>query len=70
MNVPNVQSFFTLYLIRLNFSRVWKEGEFIIIDDSFEHHVWHEGTEPRLILIVDVWHPELTEKERRTLRPI
>lgn len=50
--------------------RTWKEGKFIVFDDSFEHEVWHDGTEPRLVLIVDVWHPELTEEQKRTLTAI
>ena len=29
--------------------------------------VWHEGTEPRLVLIVDVWHPDLSAAARRRL---
>ncbi|XP_053383028.1 aspartyl/asparaginyl beta-hydroxylase-like [Mercenaria mercenaria] len=53
-----------------NETRTWKEGKFIIIDDSFEHEVWHDGTEVRLILIVDLWHPEIPQHERRTLSPI
>lgn len=50
--------------------RSWEEGKFIIFDDSFEHEVWHNGTEQRLVLIVDIWHPELTSEERRTLSAI
>lgn len=50
--------------------RSWKEGEWLIFDDSFEHEVWHNGTEKRLVLIVDIWHPELTEEERKNLTPI
>ena len=26
---------------------------------SYEHEVWHEGTEDRIVLICDMWHPEL-----------
>ncbi|XP_050728686.1 aspartyl/asparaginyl beta-hydroxylase-like isoform X4 [Eriocheir sinensis] len=48
----------------------WEEGKFLIFDDSWEHEVWHEGDSFRLVLIVDVWHPELTEQERKTLSPI
>ncbi|XP_060537362.1 aspartyl/asparaginyl beta-hydroxylase isoform X4 [Cylas formicarius] len=51
-------------------TRSWKEGDVIIFDDSFEHEVWHNGTQLRLVLIVDVWHPELSEAERKTLSPI
>ncbi|KAK8747948.1 hypothetical protein OTU49_016238, partial [Cherax quadricarinatus] len=48
----------------------WQEGKIFIFDDSWEHEVWHEGDSYRLVLIVDVWHPELTEEERNTLVPI
>ncbi|XP_063866108.1 titin-like isoform X2 [Scylla paramamosain] len=48
----------------------WEEGKIFVFDDSWEHEVWHEGDSLRLVLIVDVWHPELTEHERKTLSPI
>ncbi|SPP73957.1 blast:Aspartyl/asparaginyl beta-hydroxylase [Drosophila guanche] len=48
----------------------WREGELIIFDDSFEHEVWHNGTRPRLVLIIDMWHPDLTATQRRTLTAI
>lgn len=51
-------------------TRSWKEGELFIFDDSFEHEVWHNGTTTRLVLIIDVWHPELTEKEKKTMPAI
>lgn len=50
--------------------RSWQEGKVFVFDDSFEHEVWHNGTSMRLVLIVDVWHPELTERERRSLPTI
>lgn len=50
--------------------RTWHEGEFIVFDDSFEHEVWHNGTEHRLVLIVDLWHPDLTLAQRSALTPI
>ncbi|KAJ6642915.1 Aspartyl/asparaginyl beta-hydroxylase [Pseudolycoriella hygida] len=53
-----------------NKTRSWKEGKLLIFDDSFEHEVWHNGTTVRLVLIVDVWHPDLTELERTNLYPI
>ncbi|KAL0268461.1 UNVERIFIED_CONTAM: hypothetical protein PYX00_010398 [Menopon gallinae] len=51
-------------------TRSWEEGKVIVFDDSFEHEVWHNGTSARLVLIVDVWHPELTPQERKYLSPI
>ncbi|XP_065226615.1 aspartyl/asparaginyl beta-hydroxylase isoform X2 [Planococcus citri] len=51
-------------------TRSWREGEVLLFDDSFEHEIWHNGTSSRLILIVDVWHPNLSEDKRKTLSAI
>lgn len=40
-----------------------KAGECIIFDDSFNHEAWHDGDSTRLILILDFWHPDLTDDE-------
>ncbi|XP_058636912.1 aspartyl/asparaginyl beta-hydroxylase isoform X2 [Onychostoma macrolepis] len=53
-----------------NQTREWEEGKVLIFDDSFEHEVWQEAESYRLIFIVDVWHPELTQLQRQTLSPI
>ncbi|XP_067888004.1 aspartyl/asparaginyl beta-hydroxylase-like isoform X4 [Heterodontus francisci] len=53
-----------------NGTKEWKEGKVIIFDDSFEHEVWQDANSYRLIFIVDVWHPELSSHQRRTLSPI
>ena len=39
--------------------REWRPGQCLIFDDSFEHEVWHEGTEDRVVLICDLWHPDV-----------
>lgn len=39
-------------------TRSWKEGEWLIFDDSFEHEVWHNGTSVRLVLIGEL-HAEI-----------
>ncbi|KAM6101638.1 aspartyl/asparaginyl beta-hydroxylase isoform 3-T3 [Theristicus caerulescens] len=51
-------------------NRTWEEGKVLIFDDSFEHEVWQDAETYRLIFIVDVWHPELTAQQRRTLPAI
>ncbi|XP_061455765.1 aspartyl/asparaginyl beta-hydroxylase isoform X2 [Rhineura floridana] len=51
-------------------TRFWEEGKVLIFDDSFEHEVWQDADAYRLIFIVDVWHPELTPQQRRTLPAI
>ncbi|PIK51261.1 Aspartyl/asparaginyl beta-hydroxylase [Apostichopus japonicus] len=54
----------------VNETRTWEEGKVLIFDDSFEHEVWQEAESYRLVLIVDFWHPELTENQKRYLSPI
>ncbi|XP_019829053.2 aspartyl/asparaginyl beta-hydroxylase isoform X11 [Bos indicus] len=53
-----------------NETRTWEEGKVLIFDDSFEHEVWQDAASFRLIFIVDVWHPELTPHQRRSLPAI
>jgi len=47
-----------------NETRVWREGELLLFDDSIEHEAWNLSGESRAVLIFDVWRPELSEKER------
>ncbi|XP_053089724.1 aspartyl/asparaginyl beta-hydroxylase isoform X14 [Pangasianodon hypophthalmus] len=53
-----------------NQTREWEEGKVLIFDDSFEHEVWQDADSYRLIFIVDVWHPELSQSQRHALSPI
>lgn len=50
----------------------WKNGEIFIFDDSFDHEVWHDNPakESRVVLILDLWHPELTEHQKISLPAI
>ena len=46
-----------------------KEGEVFIFDDSHEHEAWnHDPTGSRIVLIVDLWHPDFTKKEIKFLK--
>lgn len=45
----------------------WREGECILFDDTFEHQAWNRSSRTRVILIADVWNPNLTEAEREAL---
>ena len=42
-------------------------GQPFVFDDSFEHEAWHDGSETRITLIIDIWHPDLTDREVRFL---
>jgi aspartyl/asparaginyl beta-hydroxylase (cupin superfamily) len=49
-------------------TRSWSKGHFLIFDDSFEHEVWNDHvTDERGVLIVDVWHPEVSVIERAAI---
>lgn len=42
-----------------------EEGKCLVFDDSFEHEAWNDDSDhSRIVLIVDVWHPDLTPEER------
>ena len=57
--------------MRVGSSRlVWEEGKCIVFDDSFEHEVWNETDEPRIVLLLDLWHPDLSRLERDGLGAI
>ena len=70
MSLNTIQLCRVIGSLNLMCCRSWKEGKFIILDDSFEHEVWQEGSSIRVILIVDIWHPDLDENQKRTLSPI
>ncbi|MES3152756.1 aspartyl/asparaginyl beta-hydroxylase domain-containing protein [Sphingomonas faeni] len=51
-------------------TRHWRTGEMIIFDDSFEHEAWNRGRETRVVLLFEIWRPELTRDERAALTDI
>jgi aspartate beta-hydroxylase len=44
-------------------TRRWQNGRCLVFDDSFEHEAWNHTDRPRTVLIVDIWHPDLTRGE-------
>jgi aspartate beta-hydroxylase len=51
-------------------SHVWQEGRIVVFDDTYEHEAWNRSSEPRVVLIFDVWNPHLTEVERAAVADI
>jgi aspartate beta-hydroxylase len=47
-----------------NDTRQWREGEAWLFDDTIEHEAWNDSAETRVILLFDVWRPELSDEER------
>ena len=48
-------------------TRAWEAGKCLVFEDSFEHEVWNRSDSRRIVLIVDLWHPDLTGIEVRAL---
>lgn len=46
-------------------SRKLVEGKLLIFDDSFVHEAWNNSDFTRIILLFDLYHPDLTDTEIR-----
>ena len=47
--------------------RSWEEGKLTTLDTSFEHSTGNPSTDDRHVLIIDFWHPDLSDAERAGL---
>ncbi len=47
--------------------RPWEVGKLLVFDDSVEHQAWNDSDEDRIILIFDIWRPELSGREREAV---
>jgi aspartyl/asparaginyl beta-hydroxylase (cupin superfamily) len=45
-------------------TREWKVGEAFAFDDTIEHEAWNSSGVSRIVLILDVWNPHLSEEEQ------
>jgi aspartate beta-hydroxylase len=45
-------------------NHAWQEGRCVVFDDTYLHEAWNRGSSTRVVLIMDVWNPYLTEAER------
>jgi aspartyl/asparaginyl beta-hydroxylase (cupin superfamily) len=50
-----------------NETREWRQGETIIFDDSIEHEARNGGNSIRIVLLFEIWRPELSVEERQAL---
>lgn len=48
-------------------TRTWAEGETLLFNTSFLHEAWNRSDTHRIVLLVDVWHPELTGVEAEAI---
>ncbi|MDF5706506.1 MAG: aspartyl/asparaginyl beta-hydroxylase domain-containing protein [Nostoc sp. S4] len=47
-----------------NETRSWTEGQTLFFDHSFEHEAWNKSQKERVVLLLDLYHPELTKVEK------
>lgn len=47
--------------------RSWRIGEALVFDDTIEHEAWNDSDQLRVVLIFDIWRPDLSEEERGLL---
>lgn len=53
-----------------NETREWREGKALIFDDSFEHEAWNRSDSTRVVLLFEIWRPEISVEERAALTTI
>lgn len=47
-----------------NDTRQWVEGKVWVFDDTIEHEAWNDSDRTRVVLLFEIWRPELTDEER------
>jgi hypothetical protein len=50
-----------------NETREWIEGKAWVFDDTMEHEAWNRSGETRVVLLFELWRPEITPAERRLI---
>ncbi len=44
--------------------QAWERGRLMIFDDSIEHSAWNDSAQERVVLLFEIWRPELDARER------
>ncbi len=50
-----------------NETRAWVPGQGWVFDDTIQHEAWNNSDKLRVILIFDIWHPNLSPVEQRMI---
>jgi tetratricopeptide (TPR) repeat protein len=50
--------------------RQWVPGTALIFDDMIEHEAWNDSDEIRVVLIADLWRPELSRAGRTAVKEL
>jgi aspartate beta-hydroxylase len=50
-----------------NTVREWIPGKAWVFDDTIQHEAWNDSDRLRVVMIFDIWHPDLNADERRMI---
>ena len=50
--------------------RPWTEGKLMIFDDSIDHEAANQANSDRIVLLFDIWRPELSQEEQALIRSL
>eukprot|EP00934_Nitzschia_sp_Nitz4_P005019 Nitzschia sp. Nitz4//scaffold262_size27079//2271//3104//NITZ4_008217-RA/size27079-processed-gene-0.1-mRNA-1//1//CDS//3329544742//5009//frame0 len=50
-----------------NMVRPWTQDKALVLDDSYDHEVWNRTDQNRVLLLVDIWHPDVSLAERKEI---
>jgi len=48
-------------------TRAWREGEAFVFDDTIEHEAANPSDQLRVVMIFDLWHPDLAPSEQQAV---
>lgn len=51
-------------------AHAWQEGRCVTFDDTFLHEAWNRTGQPRTVMLLDTWHPDLAPEECLALRDL
>ena len=40
---------------------------FVRPDDSYDHEVWNRTDQNRVLLLIDIWHPDISPHEKKEI---
>jgi Aspartyl/Asparaginyl beta-hydroxylase len=44
--------------------QTWTRDKALVLDDSYDHEVWNNTDHKRVLFLLDMWHPDISLKER------
>lgn len=50
-----------------NMARPWIPDKAMVLDDSYNHEVWNRTSQERVLLLVDIWHPDISLAEKQEI---